>query len=294
MSRELIDIRRGEDGGATVAFPFDAALVERFREAFPKARWREDVARWFVPGTTADRRVANWLRDHMPSSLAFADQRGRDAFDFEPIESPYLEAGSDLIVRTPFSRAVIEELRAIPWAAWDPELRAWRVPYRSIERLRERWLTIEVAARRSEPAERRRRRDELKASPDYDAVRSREAERRRKRYPAPLSDLPPLGRVVMTGAGAIVATGTDGELADPAAVAVHYPEALGGADRIWVYWRSPTLDELIRTWPSRAAPHPDDLTRGWWQPSLAELRDERRKARSIERAVATRTARDLK
>lgn len=288
---ELNEPRRSDEGaGATVAFPFDAVLIERFRAAFPRARWQDETACWFVPGKTADRRIAAWLRDHIPSSLALADQRGRDAFDFEPIESPYLEAAGDLLVRTPFSKTVIDALRAIPWAAWDPDLRVWRVPFRSVERLRERWLTIEAAARRAEPAERRRRQAELKASPEYEQYRQRAAERRRKRFPAPLSDLPPFGRVVMTSSGAIVAIGTEGELAEPESASTHYPDLAGDSERIWIDWRFPSLDELVRTWPARAEPDANDIARGWWQPSLRELRAERRKARSAERAAATRAA----
>ena len=37
-----IEIREDEGGlGAIVSFPFDAAFVERFREAFPRARWSD-------------------------------------------------------------------------------------------------------------------------------------------------------------------------------------------------------------------------------------------------------------
>ena len=32
--------------GATAAFPYDRMTVERFREAFPRARWRDDLGAW--------------------------------------------------------------------------------------------------------------------------------------------------------------------------------------------------------------------------------------------------------
>ncbi|WP_222846967.1 hypothetical protein, partial [Staphylococcus aureus] len=64
------------------------------------------------------------------------DSKGRDAFAFDPLSSSYLEVSDDLRVRTPYSKSVLEELRAIPWASWDDELRAWRVPFRSLEELR--------------------------------------------------------------------------------------------------------------------------------------------------------------
>ena len=43
-----------ERPGATAAFPYDRLTVERFRTAFPRARWRDDLRAWFVPGTTAE------------------------------------------------------------------------------------------------------------------------------------------------------------------------------------------------------------------------------------------------
>jgi hypothetical protein len=138
--------REAGDGapGATAAFPYDRMTVERFRA-------------WFVPGRTAERRLTAWSGREWTGVLAHADERGRDAFAFEPVESPYLETTDDLVVRTPYSRAVVAELRAVPWARWDPASKAWRVPFRSLEELRRRWPAIEDAARRAEPAERRKR-----------------------------------------------------------------------------------------------------------------------------------------
>ena len=46
--------------GATAAFPYDRMTVERFREAFPRTRWRDDLGAWFVPGKRAGRRLATW------------------------------------------------------------------------------------------------------------------------------------------------------------------------------------------------------------------------------------------
>ena len=102
--------------GATAAFPYDRMTTERFREAFPRARWRDDLAAWFVPGTRAEQRLTAWMGREWSGVLAHADQRGRDAFTFEPIASPYLEVADDLVVRTPYSRTVVAELRAVPWA----------------------------------------------------------------------------------------------------------------------------------------------------------------------------------
>jgi hypothetical protein len=89
--------------------------------------------------------------------MAYADQRGRDAFAFKPITSPYLEVADGFVVRMPYSRTVIAELRELPWARWDPTLKAWRLPFRSFEELRRRWPAIEGAARLAEPDERRKR-----------------------------------------------------------------------------------------------------------------------------------------
>jgi hypothetical protein len=286
--------REAGDGtpGATASFPYDRMTVERFREAFPQARWRDDLGAWFVPGMRAERRLSRWASREWTGVLAFADQRGRDAFAFEPIASPYLEVADGFVVRTPYSRAVIAELREVPWAAWDPGVKAWRVPFRSVEALRQRWPAIEAAARLAEPEARRQRAEGRRASPEGGDRRAEEAERRRRRYPVPEDALPPPGRVLATHAGCLVFEEVSGELAEPGIVARFYPGvAAGAAALVWAAWRRPGHAELVETWPARTPPAAEELARGWWQPTIEVLREERRKAASLERAQATRRAR---
>lgn len=285
-----IVVAAAEDGsGATVSFPFDAATVERFRASFPRARWREDRGAWFVPGKTAPQRASLWLDREIGALGGFEDARGRDAFSFEPIASPYLSIEDALIVRTPYSRTVVEALRAVPFARWDGERRAWRVPFRSYEALRARWPEIETAAHRAEPAERARRRA-LPPSPEQVSARERQRERQRRRYPVAADELPP-ERPVMTAIGPIVMAGSHGELVDFAAVSPLYAHLDEKLAYVWIFWRTPTLEELVRAWPARQGPGEAERRRGWWQPTLAELRDARRRTRSAERAAATRRQR---
>ena len=275
--------------GATAAFPYDRMTVERLRAAFPRARWRDNLGAWFVPGTTAERRLRAWSSREWSGVLAYADERGRDAFTFEPITSPYLEVADDLVVRTPYSRAVTTELRMVPWARWDPASKAWHVPFRSFEELRRRWPDIESAARRAEPEERRKRVESRRASPEHGDRLAEAAERRRNRYPVPEDALPPLGRVLMTHAGCMVFEAITGELVDSLTAARFYPSVTAGpAALIWATRRRPTHDELVRAWPARGTPGPAELARGWWQPTIEVLREERRRAASLERARATR------
>jgi hypothetical protein len=278
--------------GATAAFPYDRMTVERFREAFPRARWRDDLGAWFVPGTRAERRLTKWMSREWSGVLAYADQRGRDAFTFEPITSPYLEVADGFVVRTPYSRTVITELRMVPWARWDPASKAWRVPFRSFEQLAKRWPSIEGAARLAEPEERRKREESRKAAPEQADRRAEAAERRRNRYPVPEDALPPLDRVVTTHVGSLVFEAVTGELVEPGIAARFYPGVSGGpATLIWAAWRRPSHAELVQTWPARTPPSPADMVRGWWQPTIEVLREERRRAASLERARATRRAR---
>ena len=275
--------------GATASFPYDRMTVERFRETFPRARWREDLGAWFVPGKTAARRLDAWSSREWTGVLAHADARGRDAFAFEPIESPYLEVGDGLVVRTPYSRTVVAELRQVPWARWDPSTKAWRVPFRSFDELRRRWPAIEDAARAAEPEARRAREQSRRGSPEHGKRLAEAAERRRNRYPVPEEHLPPLGRVLLTHAGSAVFEAVTGEIAEPDLTARFYPRvAAGSGALIWAVRRRPTHEELVRAWPARTAPEAADLARGWWQPPLDVLREERRKAASLERAKATR------
>ncbi|WEX75412.1 hypothetical protein PYH37_000823 [Sinorhizobium numidicum] len=271
--------REEEAPGASAAFPYDRMTIERFREAFPRARWSDERKSWFVPGKTAARRIERWLAQEAERLDVHGDLKGRDAYAFDPITSPYLEIGEDLRVRTPYSKRVIEELRAVPFAHWDEELRVWHVPFRSYEELRRRWNKIEEAARRSEPEERRRRREAEKNSEAQKAARARSAERRRHRYPLLAETLPPIDRPVSTERyGIVVFIDISGEVAESSALEAFYPHTIHGLDYVWGSWRPATLSELVATWPARREPNPLERSRGWWQPTLPELRVARRSA----------------
>lgn len=274
--------------GAIASFPYDRMTVEQFRSAFPAARWRDDLQAWFVPGTTAERRLNGWLGHKMAAVLAYADDRGRDAFAFQSVESRYLEIMDDLLIRTPFSKTIVEEMRAVPWASWDSDLKAWRVPFRSWDELRKRWPEIEAAARRNEPDERKKRQDARKGTQEQRDASAVATERRRRRYPVPDEALPSLDQVVMTYHGAVVLTGITGELVESAIAGRFYPDiSSAGVTLVWASWRRPTLDELVKAWPAHRSADTRERARGWWQPTFEELRIERRKAALKERAPRT-------
>ncbi|MDR6819821.1 hypothetical protein J2X76_005018 [Neorhizobium sp. 2083] len=271
--------------GATTDLPHDRITVARFRKAFPRARWSDRLNAWFVPGRTAEKRISRWLAEMEAQADAFADEKGRDAFAFEPIKSRYLEAAPTAFqIRTPYSRATVDEIREIPYARWVDDRRLWTVPYRSIDELRQRWPAIEAAAERSEPEARRARREAIKGTQEEEASKARARERRRKRYPVHANDPPPLDRAVGTHIGIVFFTGTDGELADPPTVTEFYFPAAESEDYVWASWRSGSLEELATTWPARTPPTQSERDRGWWMPDLEELRIARRDAKSRQRA----------
>ena len=279
-----------EKPGAYAVFPYARDLVRRFRDSFPRARWRAGEERWFVPGTTAVQRLDAWMAQELETLDRHADAKGRDAFVFEPLESRYLTVADDLQVRTPYSRTIVEALRSIPWAHWDPEERIWRVPFRSYEELKSRWTEIEDAARRNEPEARRKRREEQKAQAPEEASRI-QAERRRSRYPVTGDDPPPLGFPVSTIRwGVVVFEAVDLDPIDePSAVAL-YAHVQGDPSRyVWAHWRMPTLQEIYRTKPVQTEEAPEArFARGWWWASRDELRERARKLREVERAQRSR------
>jgi len=266
--------------------------VERFRTAFPQARWREDLGAWFVPGVTAVTRLSKWRAHEWSGVLLYADERGRDDYAFNPFESPYLVVDRDLVIRTPFSRAVVTELRAIPWARWDPASKAWRVPFRSVADLRRRWPAIETAAREAEPEARRQRKQARMSSPDGQQEAALAAERRKHRYPVSNSAMPPLGPVLMTHVGPVVFEDVTGEVVEAKTKDRFYPGIVADyATLIWATWRRPTHDELVQARPARSPATPDEIHRGWWTPDFDVLREERRRAASLDRARTTRRQR---
>jgi hypothetical protein len=271
--------------GVQVAFPYDRITVEHFRQMFPRARWSDKQQSWFIPGKTAARRFDHWRAREIDQIGLYADVKGRDAYEFDPIVSPYLEVAQDLRVRTPYSRTVIEELRNIPWAHWDDELHVWRIPFRSYEDMQRRWQVIEAAARRNEPEVKKRRKEEERDNPARQAAIRRSTERRRRRYPLPAQYLPPLERPVSTTSyGVVVFMEVSGEVAENPELAEYYPHVPAiGDPYIWGLWRPASLSELIATWPARTDPAEETQVCGWWQPTLEELRSARRQARSVER-----------
>lgn len=278
--------------GATAKFAYDRMTVERFRNAFPRARWNEEQRSWFVPGKTAGKRIAQWLARESENLDPYADAKGRDAYAFDPISSQYLQIEEDIQIRTPYSRDVVALLRSIPGARWDDEMRAWRVPFRSYEALRRSWPDIEAAARRSEPAERKRRREAERHTPKFESAKLRYRERRRRRYPVPAEALPPIGQAVTTTSyGVVIVTEVTGELAEPDDLRRLYSHAADDVrDFVWARWRPASLSELVATWPARERPNDFERARGWWRPSLDELRVARSQARSLERRQQRRIA----
>lgn len=271
--------------GATTELPHDRLTVERFRVAFPRARWSESRRAWFVPGRTAQKRIGRWLAELEAEADAFADDKGRDAFAFDPIESHYLEAGSAaLLIRTPYSKALVSEIREIRDARWDADRRLWNVPYRSYEDLRKRWPLIETIAARSEPEARKERREAIRGTEEDEIAKARSREKRRKRYPVPSDHMPPFDRAVSTPIGVIFFRELDGEFADAETIKAFYFTPAAGTDFVWVSWRTGTLEELVTTWPARSGPTAQERHRGWWLPTLDELRVARHDARSREKS----------
>ncbi|TCL66305.1 hypothetical protein [Rhizobium sp. BK251] len=277
---------------ATASFPFDRMAVQRFREAFPRARWSDTLRAWIVPGTSARRRIDRWMAAEAARHDVFANQKGRDAYEFEPIISPYLEVTDHgFRIRTPFSRTIVDALRRVPFASWHGDDRVWDVPYASYDELQSRWQIIEEAAKRAEPEERRKRAEERRGTPEEAMSRRRSAERRKHRLPVLSDDLPPLGRPLATPAyGIVVVTEITGELVELTVVKEFYPAV--NDKHVWAGWRSPTLGELVQAWPARKRAGEYERCRGWWSPTLEELRVARRKAKAHERAKVTKRPAD--
>jgi hypothetical protein len=277
-----------EDGGeyAAVSFPFDRMTVQRFREAFPRARWSDRRRAWIVPGKTAHRRIDRWLAKEESRVDPYADAKGRDAFAFEPILSIYLSVDREgFRIKTPYSRKLVEEIRQVPFARWDGDHKVWRVPFASYDDLLHHWHAIETEAQRCEPEERRKRAEARKGTDAERNARRRAAERKRRRIPLPADDLPPADRPIATASyGIVIASDITGELVEDEDIADLYPDVLD--DHVWGIWRTPSLEELVQTWPAKREPDEYERRRGWWLPTLNELREARRTARARERRVS--------
>lgn len=277
----------GDDDRATISFPFDRMTGQRFRKEFPRARWSDWNKAWIVPGKTASRRINRWLAREASRANPFAEEKGRDAYEFEPILSTYLSVdGEGFRIKTPYSRRLVEEIRQISFARWDYNAKVWRLPFASYDELVQHWEASENEARRGEPEERRKRAEARKGSDEEKRARRRANERRRRRIPLSADALPPLNRPIATETyGIIVVREITGELVHCDTIDDIYPGLDG--DYVWGIWRLPSLDELIRNWPRKNELTNKDRERGWWHPDIEQLREARRSARSRERRAAT-------
>jgi hypothetical protein len=84
--------------------------------------------------------------------------------------------------------------------------------------------------------------------------------------------------------GVVVIIDVTGEIVDLSEVLEQYPHA--DDEHVWALWRLPTLEELVHTWPAKSEMRQEEKDRGWWQPTLEELRKARRAAKSRERRIS--------
>jgi hypothetical protein len=285
MDEFAITITVGDSGtsGAFVEFSNDRELRRRFREAFPRARWHPRKGCWHVPGSRAQARLESWRSRELPNFGRFLNQKGRDAFDFEPIMSPYLtDTGNDLKIETPYSRVIVNVMHQISGASWDGHGRCWRVPYRCLMTLRSKWREIEGAADALQPEAIARRRERKKQ-----ATRRNASERRRKRYPVLVGALPPLDIPVQTSRwGVIVFVEVTSEIVEGVNDCVYpFVRHIRG-DFIWARWRMPTLAELEAAVPSRGGRSLKSV--GWSRPTKYELDQRKHDLRIVDRGRQTR------
>lgn len=99
----------------------------------------------------------------------------------------------------------------------------------------------------------------------------------------PSDDPPPFHRPIATSSYRfVVFVASDGELVEEDTATLLHP-GVAGRDLVWATWRPATLEELVRTRPSRSEPTDGERARGWWQPTKTELVEARKEARSLER-----------
>ena len=68
--------------------PSTEMTVARFRDVFPNAGWSDAQQAWTVPGKTARKRTDRWLASKADRRTPYEGERGRDAYQFEPILRP--------------------------------------------------------------------------------------------------------------------------------------------------------------------------------------------------------------
>lgn len=136
---------------AIAKFEYDPERVQRFKQAFPKAKFNPTTKEWSVAGVTAQKRIDKWvaLDADATAKTVLAEAKARDAaaFDGIKVNHPYVTAGkTGYAVRTPYDPALVKILKGLPGARWNPATKAWDVPMRSADALNARLPDIEKIA----------------------------------------------------------------------------------------------------------------------------------------------------
>jgi|GEM_PF-7005218 len=168
--------------GVAVRFPYDPERKDRLRHAFPKARWSPDQQVWIIPGKRAVRRASAWQAEEeaLEKRERLEEEKARDALAFDPLpESPWVRVtAAAILVETPYAPALVHMLRGLG-GSWCETLRAWRLPFRSAERLRAVLPELDRLATDAQ-AEAEKRKAELEALRAKAQARREERERERR------------------------------------------------------------------------------------------------------------------
>jgi hypothetical protein len=124
--RNDIEIRDDEEGpGAIVSFPFDAAVAERFREAFPRARWSDQLGAW------QRREEAKSAPEYEETKAAAAERRRRrypvPASELPPPDRVLMSHEGPLVFLEVTGEVVPAETAArhYPWSSGQPGDLVW-------------------------------------------------------------------------------------------------------------------------------------------------------------------------
>jgi hypothetical protein len=208
----MLQITPAKSGkGTYLKIPDDAAdLTAAFKAEFPTADYFSDTKKWYLRGSTAEKRLRKWAETQ---SEALAGVAAREAEKQSAAKAAQAEAqnakqaaadadaalgqltnehvnvtsaGSQLSVRFPYAVGAVSIIKAVPGARWDNASKSWLVPPIERPALRVAIARINAALKPILAAEKA---EEDKKEADRQAIRAR-------RWPMLLSDGLRIGQVM--------------------------------------------------------------------------------------------------
>lgn len=133
--REALRLIGYEDGAFTITFPYSKTLVEQVK-AIDGRRFDPDKKRWTAPLRSRDA-VMQFAERHGFTVATSTNDAPTTPVDDEPLGGTLDLRDAKFIIKFPYNREAVSDVKEINGRRWDVENRAWIAPLSSVRQVRD-------------------------------------------------------------------------------------------------------------------------------------------------------------